>query len=235
VGETNRITNLPPIVTIVATDPIAAEGTNFWFWPVCTATGLWQTNASPTPILGANPPAVNTATFKIRRSGDTNADLTVFYGISGTASNGVDYEMLPGEVTIPAGERAARIIVVPIDDDVIEPIETVVLHLELPPLGTATTPPPYRIGIPGRAAAIIVDNDSPRPTTRTLPDGCFHLCQPGTNGFWFRLEASTDLVNWMPVCTNSVTDGAIHFVDPDAVDSVLRFYRTIPETNPPAY
>jgi hypothetical protein len=30
-----------------------------------------------------------------------------------------------------------------------------------------------------------------------------------------------------------VTDGAIHFVDPDADDAPARFYRAVPETNPP--
>src|SRR5438105_2993805 len=60
--ETNRppVTN-PPIVTIVATDPIASEGTNFWRWPICTAAGDWQTNLFPIKIWGTNPPGVNTA------------------------------------------------------------------------------------------------------------------------------------------------------------------------------
>jgi len=137
-------------------------------------------------------------------------------------------------VTIAAGERAARITVAPIDDDLIEPLESVLLKLELAPGTTAGTLPPYAIGSPGRAAAIIVDNDSPRPACTTLPDGLFHLCQPGTNGFCFRLEASTNLVNWIGVCTNIVTDGAIHFVDPDARDFVNRYYRSLPEPNPPA-
>jgi len=96
------------------------------------------------------------------------------------------------------------------------------------------TPPPYLVGIPRRAAAIIVDNDSPRPPCMTTSDGLFCLCRPGTNGFCFRLEVSTNLVNWVPVCTNSVTDGAIHYVDPDATDSVIRFYRTSPAPCPPA-
>jgi len=166
--------------------------------------------------------------------GDTTLDLTVYYAISGTASNGVDYQTLSGQVTIPAGQHAAPITVVPIDDTIIEPIETVMLQLQSPSSTTANTPPPYVIGIPGRAAAAIVDNDSPRPPCMTLSDGSFHLCRPGTNGFCFRLEASTNLVDWTPICTNTVTEGAIHFVDPDASDSVVRFYRTSPAACPPA-
>jgi len=93
-------------------------------------------------------------------------------------------------------------------------------------------PSPYVIGLPARAAAIIVDNDQPRPCTGRLPDRCFHLMQPGNNGAWFRIECSTDLVHWTALCTNSVTDGAIHFVDPDADMATQRFYRAVPEINP---
>jgi Calx-beta domain len=42
--------------------------------------------------------------FTLTRLGDTNIPLTVSYTMSGTASNGVDYVLLPGSVTIPAGE-----------------------------------------------------------------------------------------------------------------------------------
>jgi hypothetical protein len=33
----------------------------------------------------------------------------------------------------------------------------------------------------------------------------------------------------MPLCTNVVADGAIHFVDPDADGHFRRFYRVVPE------
>jgi len=176
---------------------------------------------------------VNTATFKVRRTDGTNSDLSVYYAISGTASNGVDYETLAGVVTIPAGQRSALIVIVPLDDVFVRPVETVILKLQMPPATTSATPPPYRIGSPGKAAAIIVENDGPRPPCRLLPDGLFHVCQPGTNGFPYRLEASGDLLNWSPLCTNIVTDGAVHFVDPDATGATFRYYRTVSEPNAP--
>ena len=113
-----------------------------------------------------------------------------------------------------------------------EGIETVVLNpYVLSP--TSPPPPPYLIGNPNRAAAIIVDNDLPRPLTGTLPDRCFHIMRPGTNGAWFRIECSSNLLHWTPLGTNRVTDGAIHFVDPDAAEMPQRFYRAVPESNPP--
>jgi hypothetical protein len=170
----------------------------------------------------------NMAVFLVRRSGPTNDPVTVRYHIGGTASNGVDYAALSGEVTIGAGTRAARIFVVPLEDGLAEGIETVVL--ELAPAGGE--PPSYLIGESRRAAAIIVDNDAPRPRCQRLADGLFHICVPGTDGDYFRLEASCNLVDWVPLCSSVVSDGAIHFVDPDVEALPYRFYRSVPATAP---
>lgn len=66
-----------------------------------------------------------------------------------------------------------------------------------------------------------------------LPGGSFHLYADGPDGAWFHLEYSTDLLNWTPLCTNQVFNGAIDFVDPDAPANQHRFYRAVPETDPP--
>ena len=236
-------TNLPPstnvpVVTIVASDPIAVEGpfcpSNWWWttswngsdWNVAPATGdpnspAWTNNCAGT----------NTAMFVVRRSGPTNSELTIYYAIGGTASNGLNYVALPGSVTIAAGRRSARIEVVPIDDSIPERIETVVLGLQPDPNPTNGMPA-YMTGSPSRAAAIIIDNDLPRPPSVRLPDGMFHLCRPGTNGYSFTVRSSLDLTSWTVLCTNAVTDGAVHYIDPDAANFNTRFYRVVAE---PAY
>ena len=215
------VTNLPTVVTITAPDPVASEGTN------CVRWDGWNCCVSPANWCGTN-----MAVFVVRRSGPTNAALTVYYRVDGTASNGVDYAELPGMVTIPAGRWASEIKVVPVDDLLPEPLETVVLRLCVPPTTTASVPP-YLVGYPGRAAAVIVDNDAQRPATSVLSDRCFHVMRPGTNGTSWRIDCSTNLVDWTPVCTTTVTDGAIHFVDPDADDLTQRYYRALPDTNAP--
>jgi hypothetical protein len=116
---------------------------------------------------------------------------------------------------------------VPIDDNIVEGIETVLLTLQPSPSDAAA----YQIGPARRAAAIIVDNDSPRPPCAVLRDGMFHLCSPGTNGYTYCVRASSNLVNWTAVCTNIVTEGAVHFVDPDATDLRNRFYYVVPDSN----
>ncbi len=222
-------TNRPSMVSIVATDPVAIESTNCWVWP-------GETNATPT--WAAWPTAVcqlftnsgpKTATFTVRRCGDTNDDLTVPYDIGGTASNGVDYVALPGLVTIPAGESRAFISIVPIDDGPPDVNKTVVLALE----PSTNTPPDYLVGNPPRAAAVIIDRPGPVPASSLLPDKCFSLTLPGPDAAWFCIEYSTNLTDWTPVCTNQVIDGSINFIDPDAASNPSRFYRAVPLPNQP--
>jgi hypothetical protein len=226
-------THRPTVVSIVATDPVAVAGTNSWTWP-------GETNSPPN--WNAWPSAVSrfftnagpkTATFTVRRAGGTNDDLTVLYAIGGTASNGVDYVALPGFVTVPAGERAALITIVPIDNvsnRVSSAIKTVVLTLT----PSTNTPPDYQIGFPRLAAAVIVDSRHPRPGSGQLPGGSFHLNASGPDAAWFRIEYSTNLLDWTPVCTNQVINGSIDFIDPAAPNHPSRFYRAVPLANAPA-
>ena len=206
-----------PVVNIIARDPVAAEGRTFWWRDAqeqssgATIANWWDVNRGGT----------NTATFVVRRDGPTNSALAVEYEIGGSASNGVDYATLAGTVTIEAGRRTARIAVVPIDDARAEGLESVKL--------TVKASEDYRIGFPARGSAIIVDNDRERPSCGMISDRQFHLCRPATNGFSYRIEASTNLTQWAPVCTNVVTEGALHFVDPEGPASRARFYRVVAE------
>src|SRR4030095_14202094 len=128
-----------PVVNIYARDAFASEGTN---------------------AMGTN-----RAVFVVRRSGETNSDLTVHYAIGGTASNGVGYVTIPNAGTIPAGHYAARIDVTPIDDNVSEGIETVVLRLRVP----ETAPPPYLLGWSPQAGAIITEKHHTPPRSLRCP------------------------------------------------------------------
>lgn len=49
----------------------------------------------------------------VSRTGNLDAPLTVGYSLAGTAQAGLDYDALPGSVTIPAGANEATIIVTP--------------------------------------------------------------------------------------------------------------------------
>jgi len=120
-GPTNP---LPPLVDIRATDPVAVEGG-----------------------LGGR----GTATFTLRRTGETTAPLPVLFVVGGTASNGVDYETLGGLAVFPAGFSTTQILIRVRDDRWREGLETVRVKLE----GN----PQYRLGSQREAVAFIVDND----------------------------------------------------------------------------
>ena len=87
-----------------------------------------------------------------------------------------------------------------------EHIETVVLKLVQPPLPLDPADTAYSVARPESAAAFIVDNDTPAPPPVMLPGGIFHFPDHITNGC-FRVEVTTNLVNWEIICTNAVADG----------------------------
>jgi len=87
----------------------------------------------PTVNVSATANAVGTThtngQFAITRSGSTSSALTVRYSMSGTAINGVNYDMLSGAVTIPAGTAAVNVIVIPIQNGVKHLPETAVMTI----------------------------------------------------------------------------------------------------------
>ena len=87
----------------------------------------------------------------VSRTGSTASALTVNYTITGTATNGTDYQPLSGSVMINAGQSSATITVTPIDDSSVEGNETVIV--------TLSANANYTVGVPSSATVIIGDND----------------------------------------------------------------------------
>jgi len=75
-------------------------------WPVVSVQTVSNTTES-----GPQP-----GVFTVQRTGNTGQALLVNYRISGTATNGTDYQRLSGTVTIPAGQSSAQIEVAPVDN-----------------------------------------------------------------------------------------------------------------------
>ncbi len=95
-------------VILTTVDSLASEPSNFWSY----GQGRFRvTRIADGPITPELP-------------------LAVSYSIGGTATNGLDYTELSGTVVIPAGMASADIIVDPLDDELVEPIETVVATLQ---------------------------------------------------------------------------------------------------------
>ncbi len=109
--------------------------------------------------------------FTLTRGGCSNGTLVVNYTISGTASNGVDFNALNGVATFADGSSTASVIVRPINDNVPECAETVTL--------TIASNASYIVGSPNAATVTIADNDPPVVTVAaTQPNAS----EAGTNG-----------------------------------------------------
>ncbi|MFM8470119.1 MAG: S8 family serine peptidase [Limisphaerales bacterium] len=59
------------------------------------------------------------------------------------------------------------------------------------------------------------------------PGGLFQMIVTGDNGRSYRLESSTNLVDWTPVVTNTVSTGSATFTDSGGGSRDLRFYRIV--------
>jgi gliding motility-associated-like protein len=56
-------------------------------------------------------------------------NTTINYLIGGSAINGVDYQTIPNNITIPAGQTSARLDLIAIADTINDPIETIELYI----------------------------------------------------------------------------------------------------------
>jgi len=117
------------------------------------------------------------AAFVVSRPAScVEAPLPVAYRVTGTASNGLDYPLLSGVVTIPAGRSEAEIQVAPVNDRMVEGEETVIVTL---------LPGPYVVGPRQTATVTIVDtvlrmfyvspDATPAPPYDTWATGYTHL------------------------------------------------------------
>jgi hypothetical protein len=97
--------------------------------------------------------------FTVRLTGPLPGPATIDYSVGGSAAPGVDYQALPGSLIIPAGQTAATIPVVVIDDDLVEGDETVVVDLSGASYAFGTRTIDLPVGSPATATVTIVDDD----------------------------------------------------------------------------
>ncbi len=82
----------------------------------------------------------------------TNGSLTVYYAVTGTATNGTDYTTMGSSVTFSNGEATKTVTITPTDDAVQEGNETVIL--------TLSANAAYTVGSPSSDTVTIIDNDT---------------------------------------------------------------------------
>ncbi|MEP6782979.1 MAG: Calx-beta domain-containing protein, partial [Acidobacteriota bacterium] len=103
------LTNVAPYdLGSPATATVTITDTNV---PLITIDAFDSTASETGPDMG---------TFRFSRTGSTAAALTVTFVVTGTATNGTDYQGLPVTVTFGAGQATADLFVVPLPDATLE-------------------------------------------------------------------------------------------------------------------
>ncbi len=161
------------------------------------------------------------SSFYISRNG-SSGNLTVTYTMSGTATNGTDYNKLPGTVVIPDGSTGVDIAVTPINDTLAEGTETVTLNLAA---GTG-----YGVEV-GSATLYLQDNDN-----STMPAVGFAATTGTTSeapdaitGAYRDIEVTLTPAHTGPVTVEYVSSGGTavgddvdwSYVDPDNGNALI--------------
>ncbi len=102
--------------------------------------------------------AGNPGMFTVFRKGNLAPSLNIYYQISGSASNGQDYQMIPNWVQIPSGMVSADIVINPTNHGQTA-IETATLSLTNSPLMMPGIPINYVIGNPSSDTVYITPGD----------------------------------------------------------------------------
>ena len=118
--------------------------------------------------------------FTFSRSGTTNAAVTIYFSISGTASNGLDYAAISNSIVIPAGSLTATLPILPLHNGIVKGPVTVTLALQ--------SSAAYQLGAL-TSATVTIDDDMPMVRIFTVVTNV--LEGSGSNGV-FRLIRTGD-------------------------------------------
>ncbi len=227
IGQSNAVVSIAPVddALIEGDESVIVSltvGTNYRTTFPAFAKVTIQDNDQRVAIdasdFTASEPGLDTGEFTFSRFGTTNAAVTIFYNISGTASNGVDYVGITNSIVIPAGSLIAKLPIVPIDDALVEGAETVTLTLQT---NLAYTP-----GTPTNGT-VIINDDEPMLTISAVvtnvlegsgSNGVFRVTRTGNPKYDFTARialggAATFGVDYPPFTTNIFFNCGILSID----------------------
>lgn len=162
---------------------------------------------------GANPaePSTN-SNFTVTLSSPAPAGgITVNYTLSGTATQGTDYQNTTGSVFIAEGVSTANIDIIIIDDAIVDLAETII--------ATINTGTGYSPGTPTSATLIITDNEVPPATGIGAIQGTGSTATPGT----YTIEAVVTAVYsaWSPAGFYVQEEDADADADPNTSNAIF--------------
>jgi uncharacterized FlaG/YvyC family protein len=175
-----------PTITIQSSDPLAAETAD-----------------------GSNPGG-----FTIFRTGDTTNALSVQYTVSGSATNGVDYNQLTGTVTIAAGASSVQLPINVLEDLDAEFAETVTV--------TLTEDASYSLDNSYKSRTVKIQDNEKAKVILTLPDATAAETTDGSNPGGFTLYRTGDTTNALSV-QYTVSGSATNGVDYSNLTGIATF------------
>jgi hypothetical protein len=161
---------------------------------------------------------LDSGAFTVMRTGDTSAALTVNLQFSGTATNGVDYNLLASSVTIPAGAASVNLIVTPKPSSRLVGTQTIVLS----PVASAA----YTIGVPASATINLTGNQVPIKSTK-LNKNSVVLSWTSVPGKIYRVAYKNTLSDpaWTDLSGNvTATSTTTSWTDTTANRTTQRYY-----------
>ncbi|MDB6033881.1 MAG: hypothetical protein JWM16_4219 [Verrucomicrobiales bacterium] len=161
-----------------------------------------------------------TAVIKIFRTGNTNSTVTVAFEVrDGTAVAGVDYVGTNALFTFRPREIAKAILLDVLDDQVADGNKTAQLLL-------TNISGNNSLGLSAATLNILDDESAPRlMAPQRMSNGTFQMQFAGDANASVVVQASSDLIHWTNVSTNSA--GQSIFLDLNAGAFPQRFYRAI--------
>lgn len=159
-------------------------------------------------------PGTTTPAFTITRTGDTSEALTIPYNLGGTAQNGVDYNTLPGSVTIPAGQTALTVPVTVLARDGSQAIPEKSLDIGIPQGSD------YAVDSGNAGLSFTIPAYAPE-TLSLAPTGGTSTINPGTTG-GFTISRTPGSSNTTPITVNyslagTATNGTDYYQLPGVV------------------
>lgn len=107
-----------------------------------------------------------TGVFRITSAGTGTGNITVNYTVSGTATNGTDYAMINGSVSMPR-TGTTTVNIVPIQDTIVEGYESVTL--------TLTPDPAYGLALDNSATMNLEDDELPQVSVARTDSSRFEI------------------------------------------------------------
>ncbi|MFL6035274.1 MAG: Calx-beta domain-containing protein, partial [Gaiellaceae bacterium] len=184
--------------TVEATETVTlalAAGTGYAVGtPASASASITDNDGTPSVSVAASDAsgaetASDPIVFTVTRSGNAFTSITVNLALGGTAAAGTDYAVSGGTrtgntvtVALGAGVTSATVTIMPVDDALVEPSETVTLAVAT---GTG-----YSVGTPSTASGTIADNDV-NPVVTLSGGGSGSETAPGAFTFTLTRSANT--------------------------------------------